>query len=153
MYKSCLGYNTKVKLWWGSSYGAQRSVENTFVAITPRSTLTWRCRIFQGFIYGSHRSFWKLLVLDWNIWNHITVKAKEYYYYYYYLLLESFSQFKLMVWVTASLFKSTELFSVFCLFSIMLSLGWSPLILQPPRPPVSLIILWWLYQKHQLQLV
>ena len=57
------------------------------------------------------------------------------------------------VWVTASLLKSPGLFSVFRPFSIMLSFGWSPLGCQLPSPPVRLIILLLLYQKHQSQLV
>ena len=35
----------------------------------------------------------------------------------------------------------------------MLWFGWSPHFLFFPSPPVPLSILWWLYQKHQLQLV
>ena len=31
--------------------------------------------------------------------------------------------------------------------------GWSPLVLLFPSPPVPLIIFWWLYQKHQSRLV
>ena len=38
------------------------------------------------------------------------------------------------VWVTASLLKSSELFSLFWPFSIMLYFGWSPLLLQLPSP-------------------
>ena len=45
------------------------------------------------------------------------------------------------VWVTASLLKSPGLFSVFWLFTIMLSFGWSSPIRQLPSPPVPLVIL------------
>ena len=44
-------------------------------------------------------------------------------------------------WVTASLFKSPGLFSVFCPFSIMLLFGWSLLVLLFLSPPVSSLIL------------
>ena len=57
------------------------------------------------------------------------------------------------VWVTARLLKSPGLFSVFWPFSIMLSFGWSPHVGQLPSPPGPFIILFLLYQKHQLQLV
>ena len=43
--------------------------------------------------------------------------------------------------VTASLFKSPGLFSVFWPFSITLSFGWSPPIRQLPSSPVPLVIL------------
>ena len=52
------------------------------------------------------------------------------------------------VWVTASLLKSPGLFFVF-LPILMQSLGWSPLVLLFPSPP----LLWWLNRVHQLQLV
>ena len=45
------------------------------------------------------------------------------------------------VWVTASLLKSPELFSVFWPFSMVLLFGWSPLVRQLPSPPVPLVIL------------
>ena len=53
----------------------------SFVAITPRSTLTQSGSTC--FIYWSNRSVWKLLVLDWNTWYHITVQTNYYYYYYH----------------------------------------------------------------------
>ena len=56
------------------------------------------------------------------------------------------------VWVTASFLMSQGLFSVFWPISIMLSFGWSPLVLLFPIPPVPLIILRWLYQEQQLQM-
>ena len=46
------------------------------------------------------------------------------------------------VWVTASLLKSPGLFSIFWPFSIMLSFGCSPLVLQLPSPPSPLIIIY-----------
>ena len=45
------------------------------------------------------------------------------------------------VWVTTSLLNFPAFFSVFWLFSIMLSFGWSPLVRQLPSPPGPLIIL------------
>ena len=70
----------------------------------------------------------------------------SYYYYHYYSLIRAFHisvsrWFFTGVWVTASLFKSSGLFSVFWAFSIMLSFGWSPLVRQLPSPPVPLVIL------------
>ena len=62
-----------------------------------------------------------------------------------------FSSAKL--WVTTSLLMSPGLFSVFKPISIMLLFRWSPLVLLFPSLPVLLIILWWLYQEYQLQLV
>ena len=69
-----------------------------------------------------------------------------YYYYYYYLLIRFFfisvsCWFFTGVWVTANLLKSPGLFSVFFLFSIMLSFGWSPLVRQLSTHPVPIIIL------------
>ena len=63
------------------------------------------------------------------------------FYLYYYSLIRAFliSDSRWIftgVWVTASLLKSPGLFSVFWLFSIMLSFGWSPLVRQLPSPPV-----------------
>ena len=55
--------------WWASSYGALRSMEYLFIAITPRSTLT-QC---DSTCYESNRSIWKLLVLDRNTWDHSTL--------------------------------------------------------------------------------
>ena len=52
-------------------------------------------------------------------------------------------------WVTSSLHKSQGLFSVFGSFSIMLWCGWFQLNLLFSSPPIPLIILWWLYQKHK----
>ena len=57
------------------------------------------------------------------------------------------------VLVTASLLKSPGLFLVFWPSSIMLSFGWSPLVRQLPSPLVPLVILYLLFQTHQLQLV
>ena len=59
--------------------------------------------------------------------------------------------FLTVVWVTASLLKSPGLFSVFWSILITLSLGWSPLVLLFPSPPVPLSILWWLYRAQQLR--
>ena len=56
------------------------------------------------------------------------------------------------VWVTASLLKSPELFSVFWPISIIQLFGWSPLVLLFPSPLVLVSILWWLYQWHHLRL-
>ena len=58
-----------------------------------------------------------------------------------------------IVCVRASPLTCPGFFSVFWPFLIMLLFGWSPVVLQSPSPPVSLIILWWLYQKHQSRLV
>ena len=57
------------------------------------------------------------------------------------------------VWVLAILLESPGLFSVFCPILSVLSIGWSPLVILFPSPPVPVPILWWLYQEHQLQLV
>ena len=64
---------------------------------------------------------------------------------YYCLLIRAFHisnsrWFFTEVWVTASLLKSPGLFLVFWQFSTMLSLGWSPLVRQPPSPLVPLVI-------------
>ena len=46
------------------------------------------------------------------------------------------------VWVTSSLLKSPGLFSVFWLFSIMLSFGWSPLpLFTVPKAPITISII------------
>ena len=44
------------------------SLEYSFIAITPRSTLTQSGSTCWGFIYGSNSSVWKLFVLDRNTW-------------------------------------------------------------------------------------
>ena len=49
--------------------------------------------------------------------------------------------------------KSPGLFSVFCPILTVLSFGWSSLVFLFPILPVSLPVLWWLYQADQLQLV
>ena len=61
--------------------------------------------------------------------------------------------FLIGVWVTASISKSPELFSVFWPILIMRLFGWPPLVLVFPGPPVPLSILWWLCQVNRLQLV
>ena len=45
------------------------------------------------------------------------------------------------VWVTASLLKSSGLFSVFSPFSVMFLFEWSSIVRQIPSPPVPFIIL------------
>ena len=57
------------------------------------------------------------------------------------------------VWVIASLLKSPELFSVFLSISIMVYFEQAPLVLLFPSPPVLVLIIWWLFQEHQSQLV
>ena len=59
--------------------------------------------------------------------------------------------FLIRVWVTASLFKSPGLSSVFLPISIVLQFGWSPLVLLFRNPPVPLTILWLLYPEYQSQ--
>ena len=49
--------------------------------------------------------------------------------------------------------KSPGLFSVFWPISRMLKFGWSLLVLLFPSPPVFVLIFWWFYQVHQVQLV
>ena len=49
------------------------------------------------------------------------------------------------VWVTVSLLKSPELFSVFWPISMMLLPGWFPLVLLFSRLPVPLPIFWGLF--------
>ena len=62
-------------IWWGSSLDALGSVEYSFIAITPRFTLTRKGNICWGSIFGSKRSLWDLFVFDWNIWYYM--KEKE----------------------------------------------------------------------------
>ena len=83
---------------------------------------------------------------------------RPYYYYYYLLILWIFQSivsrwFLTGVWVTKSLLKSPELFSVFWPNLIILRFVWFPLVLLFPNPPVPISIIWWLYQlwsEHQL---
>ena len=56
-------------------------------------------------------------------------------------------------WVTAIIFKSPELFSVFWPILTVLSFGWSQLLFLFPILPVLFPSFWWLYGEHQLQLV
>ena len=55
--------------------------------------------------------------------------------------------------VTSSLLKSPGLFLVFWLILIMMSFGWSPLVLLFPSPPIPLSILYCMYQAHKVQLI
>ena len=57
------------------------------------------------------------------------------------------------VWLTASVPKSPELFSVYRLILMKLLFGWFPLVLLFPYPTHSVSVLWWPSQEHQLQLV
>ena len=49
--------------WWGSISGDLWSVEYPFIAITPRSTLTWIVNTCEGSIYESNQSVCKLFIL------------------------------------------------------------------------------------------
>ena len=81
------------------------------------------------------------------------------YYHYYLFSFESFFYtsinwlFHIWVWVTTSLLKFPGLFSLFWPISIMQQFGWSPFVLLFSSPLVLVLILWWLYREHQLQLV
>ena len=57
------------------------------------------------------------------------------------------------VWVTTILFKSPGFFLVFWSILIIQSFGQSSLIHIFPSPPLLVLIVWWLYQAHQLQFV
>ena len=99
-----------------------------------------------------------MLVLRCHICFHFIANTHYYYYYnhhyyYHYSFEGSFTWSSTRVWVTASLIKSPEIFSVFWLVLIILSFWWSPLVLLFPNPPVPLSIPCWLYQVKQLQLV
>ena len=54
--------------------------------------------------------------------------------------------------VTASFLKSHGLFSVFWPITIMQGSGWSSFVLWLLSPPITVSILWWLYQEHLLPL-
>ena len=80
------------------------------------------------------------VTLVFSFFSFLLLLLRIYYYYYYSLIRAfhtSFSRwFFTGAWVTASLLKSPGLFSVFWLFLIMLSFGWSPLVRLLPTPPV-----------------
>ena len=57
------------------------------------------------------------------------------------------------IWVTASLLKSSGLFSVFWLISTMPQFGQFPQVPLFPRPLFLVRIIWSLYQEHKLPLV
>ena len=57
------------------------------------------------------------------------------------------------VWMSTSLLNSPWLLSVFWSISKMQYFGWSSTILLFLSPLVLVLILWWLYQEHQLKLV
>ena len=74
--------------WWDSCSGDLRSVESFFIAITPKSTLTWSCCTCKGFIYGSNRSVWFGLVSLFNgistlfrLFNAKAILLEEQYYF------------------------------------------------------------------------
>ena len=78
--------------------------------------------------------------------------------YYHFTLLRVFHTsvcwwFSTIVWVTASLLNSPELYSVFCPNLTRLKFGWCPIVILFPYPLVPLPNIWWLYRAHQLQLV
>ncbi len=54
------------------------------------------------------------------------------------------------IWVTASLFKSPGLFSVFRPFSLMLSFGWSPHFRQLPTQSCLALYSFWANLQHSL---
>ena len=85
------------------------------------------------------------------LWNHIIIIIIVIIYSEFFtsVLADGLS----LEFVTASVPKSPGLFSVFWLISVMLLFGWSPLVFLFPSHPVSLLILWWLYKKHQSQLI
>ena len=89
---------------------------------------------------------------------HLLVWSNYYYYYYYLFSWEIFHTrvswwFLTVVWVTANLPKSSALVSVFWMILIIQLFRWSPLVFLFPSPLVPLIILRWLYEEYQLQLV
>ena len=61
-----------------SSKAPVLEIWSPFITITPKSTLTWRSTTCQGSIYGSNRSTGKLLVFDWNGWNHMILHTLSY---------------------------------------------------------------------------
>ena len=106
---------------------------------------------------------WKIAALfrglqNWSFIIWCTLISYSGYDYHHFTLLRIFHtciswSFPTEVRVTASLLKSPGLFSVWRPILIIPSFGCSPLVLFYPYPPVSLSILWLLYQAHQLQLV
>ena len=61
--------------------------------------------------------------------------------------------FSIGVWVTTNLIKSPGLFLVLWPISTMQVFGWSPLVLLFPSPLIPVLIIFWLYRVHRLQLV
>ena len=57
-----------------SSFRALGNEKYSFIAITPRSTLTRADSNYLGPIYESNRSVLKICVLDRNSWYHITLR-------------------------------------------------------------------------------
>ena len=135
---------------------------STMFAIKTVKYLIWVARLIV-FIYVGHFSWviyfgytrrrgYLISVFLSKIWlcilpRRTTVSWSQKYHYFTYLwvLHNSVSWwFFTEIWVTASLLKSPEFFLVFWLISTMVLF---------PRPPVSVLILWWQYRAHQLQLV
>ena len=93
-----------------------------------------------------------------HIFQLITIfPSVQVFYYYHFTLLRVFHT-TVSQWsstghrVKVGLLKSSGLISVSWQI-LILSLGWFPLVLLFPIPPVPLSIHWWLFHEHQLQLV
>ena len=71
-----LGMKWNCFWWWGTIPWTLGNAEYTFIAITPRSTVTQSCSTCEGLIYTSNRPIWKLFVFDRNTWYYITVCQK-----------------------------------------------------------------------------
>ena len=69
----CPAYDTKLHLLMRLQFWRSGLCGVSLLDIIPRTTLTQSRNIFQGPIYRSNRSIWKLLVLDKNAWYQVTV--------------------------------------------------------------------------------
>ena len=76
--KRCPGYDTNLHLMVRLQFWSFSEMWRSPIAIIPRLILTLSFSTCYGPIYGLHRSAWKLLVSDRNIWYHITVQIAAY---------------------------------------------------------------------------
>ena len=67
--------------WWGTSSGSFDSVLYLFIVIISTSTLIKSSSsIYYHNIFTSNKSVWKLLVLNKNTWNHISIQTNYHFF-------------------------------------------------------------------------
>ena len=76
--KAVLGITLNYIWWFSCKSETLGCIEHPFIAITLKSTLSWRVSIHYSLILESNRSVLKLSILDRNTWYYITVYSKNF---------------------------------------------------------------------------